>query len=293
MATTAAGTPYVEATDTASDYPTVSLALANRLDTVESVADGRLDAIEANSWVTTARINASAVTTAKIADDAVTPAKVSVPILSSCLYLTGASGNWATCPDAAGLDITGDIDIRCDVALADWTPAATQALVVKMDTGQISYGLSVITSGVMRFSYSTDGSTLVTVDSTTATGVTDGSRKRVRVTMDVNNGAGGKDIAFWLSDDGVTWTQLGTTVTSAGTVTLWSGTAALRVGRDDRGGFNAVGKFYSAEVRSGIGGTVAAAVDFRLPWDTRHRDSAGNTWTLAGSAWAYMIEEAA
>jgi len=41
MATTAGGTPYVEATDTVTSYPTTSLALANRVDTVAaSVAAG-------------------------------------------------------------------------------------------------------------------------------------------------------------------------------------------------------------------------------------------------------------
>lgn len=36
MATTAAGTPYVVSSDTITSYPTTSLALANRVDTVEN-----------------------------------------------------------------------------------------------------------------------------------------------------------------------------------------------------------------------------------------------------------------
>lgn len=43
-----------------------------------SEADSRLSTIEANSWVTSPRIAASAVTTAKIAADAVTPTKINI-----------------------------------------------------------------------------------------------------------------------------------------------------------------------------------------------------------------------
>ena len=45
------------------------------------------------------------------------------------VYLPGVSGNYLSVPDEAALDITGDIDIRVQVAMDDWTPAADQVLV--------------------------------------------------------------------------------------------------------------------------------------------------------------------
>lgn len=46
------------------------------LKAADTALDGRLDAIEANGWVTTDRIAAKAVTTAKIADEAVDTAQI-------------------------------------------------------------------------------------------------------------------------------------------------------------------------------------------------------------------------
>jgi hypothetical protein len=265
----------------------------------------RFDAIEANGWVTSARIAdgtiATAdiadanVTTAKIADDAVIPAKISVPILTSGLYLSGASGNYASAPDDAALDITGDLDIRCEVALTDWTPAASTALVSKLGSaGTRSYQLFIASTGNINLRWSTDGTALITQDSTVATGITDGARRWVRATLDVDNGAGGYAVQFFTSTDGVTWTQLGSTRTGGSTTSIFASTSILAVGSDSNGtANNATGTFYRAQVRSGIGGTIVANPDFRLPFDGRHRDSAGDTWTLTGSAWAWVTEEAA
>ena len=46
------------------------------LKAADTALDGRLDAIEADNWVTTDRIAAKAVTTAKIADEAVDTAQI-------------------------------------------------------------------------------------------------------------------------------------------------------------------------------------------------------------------------
>ena len=54
------------------------------------------------------------------------------PVLggSSRAYPDGVTvgvGSYITCPDAAALDITGDIDLRARVASAARTPASTYA----------------------------------------------------------------------------------------------------------------------------------------------------------------------
>ena len=40
------------------------------------------------------------------------------------LYLPGVSGNNATVPDSAALDLTTEADIQVRIAFDDWTPAA-------------------------------------------------------------------------------------------------------------------------------------------------------------------------
>jgi hypothetical protein len=180
------------------------------------------------------------------------------------LYLPGVSGNYASTPDAAALDITGDIDLRVKVAMDDWTPSASNYLMAKNATSSsLSYGLYLDTSGKLVLVWSTNGTTVSSALSTVATGITDGATKWVRATLDVDNGASGNDVAFYTSDDGTTWTQLGTTVTTAGTTSIFNSTSVLEIGSRFVGtnGLSR-GKFFRAQVRNGIGGTVAFDANF-------------------------------
>ena len=183
------------------------------------------------------------------------------------LYLPGVASNFASAPDAAPLDITGDIDIRCKVALDDWTPAGNTILVGKYNSGTAgarSYQLQITSTGFLNLQWSTDGSTLTNnVLSTVVTGIADGAVKWVRATLDVDNGASGNNVQFFTSDDGTTWTQLGTTVTTAGVTSIFSGSAQLEVGSRNGGTTDvARGKFFRAQVLNGIGGTVAFDANF-------------------------------
>jgi len=175
-------------------------------------------------------------------------------------YLPGVASNYLSVPDAAALDITGDIDLRVQVALDDWTPSGINTLLAKYQSGAglLSYLLDVQTSGNLRFLSSTDGSVAnVNVQSTVATGLTDGAVKWLRVTRNATTG----DVKFYLSDDGVTWTQLGTTVASAASV-MYASTSGVYLGTRSDGASNpAAGKFYRAQVLNGIGGTTVLDID--------------------------------
>jgi hypothetical protein len=180
------------------------------------------------------------------------------------LYLPGIASNYASAPDSAALDITGDIDLRVKVALDDWTPSTDNLLVAKRTiTGsQQSYFLLVNTTGYLVFYWTTDGSTLNTRSSDIPTGITDGSTRWVRATLDVNNGASGNTTTFFTSTDGITWTQLGTSITVAGVTSVFSGTSTLEIGSQNGGITQARGKFFRAQVLNGIGGTVAFDANF-------------------------------
>ena len=203
------------------------------------------------------------------------------------LFLPGTSGNTATTPDAASLDIVGDIDLRARIAADDWTPAAEDYVIAKYTTtgNQRSYALTIDTTGVLVFRWSNDGTAALSASSTAATGFTDGTTHWIRATLDVDNGAAGKTVTFYTSEDGVTWTQLGTAVTTGGTTSIFAGTGVLEIGGRDAGTAELfAGKFFRGQVLSGIAGTSVAA-----PIASTSTNSVGDatplTWTVNGTAY--------
>lgn len=201
----------------------------------------------------------------------------------------GTAGNYFSTPDSIAASITGDIDIRLKLAADDWTPAATDSVIGKWEAeGVQSYILRILTSGVLRLTYTADGTTDINRDSTAATGLTDGTANWIRVTLDVDNGAAGNDVNFYTSTDGVTWTQLGTTVTNAGATSIFDSTAAVEVAARNTGTAEPfAGKVYRAQIYNGINGTLA--VDFNAgdalvggtTWTSR---TTGEVWTVNGTA---------
>lgn len=195
-----------------------------------------------------------------------------------------ATGNYASTPDTAVLDITGDIDIRVKVAMDDWTPATDMCLLSKYNstTNQRSYNMHVLnTTGFLNFQWSEDGTVQKTKSSTVGTGFVDGSVNWVRATLDVDNGAGDADIKFYTSPDGVTWTQLGTTLHNGATTSIFSGTADMELGARTGGtAANLTGNIFEAQVYNGIAGTLVAHPVATLSGIT---DATGLTWTLHGT----------
>jgi hypothetical protein len=178
------------------------------------------------------------------------------------VYLPGVNQNYLSVPDSAALDITGDIDIRLRVAMDDWTPAGNQVLCGKWATNQFSYELTLTTSGTLAWNWSADGTTSSNLTSSAnLSSLADGAVKWVRVTFDVNNGASGRTAEFFTSDDGTTWTALGTAQTSAGVTSIFAGTALLGIGARTNGPVACAAKIYRAQILNGIGGTVALDVD--------------------------------
>ena len=179
------------------------------------------------------------------------------------LYLPGVAGNHASTPDSAALDITGDLDLIAWCALDDWTPAVSSVLISKiLGAGTSSYELLIRPGGFVQLRWSADGTTILTRNSTVALTTTDGTPTYVRATLDVDNGAGGHDVTFYTSPDLVTWTPIGTVVTTAGVTSVFASTANLFVGSRSDTGSPATGKFYRAIVRNGIGGTTVFDADF-------------------------------
>jgi len=213
------------------------------------------------------------------------------------LYLPGITGNYASTPDSAALSITGDIDIRIKVSLNDWTPNTEHGvpLVYKWHNGiepfsNMSYSFWVRgdlhvqgVAGHLAYAWSANGADPTTEKySGVAVGALDGSIKWLRVTHDVDNGAGGNDIKFYTSDDGVTWTQLGATQTTAGVTSLFDGVNPVAIGQNILSDQDLVGKVYRVEIHNGIGGSIVALFDAEEASTnvSSFVSSTGETWTI-------------
>lgn len=211
----------------------------------------------------------------------------------SGLRLYQTANNFASTPDSAALDITGDIDLRVKASLTDWTPTSNNVLVAKFTTtgNNRSYLMQINTTGLIQLQYSTDGTALTSAQSTTATGFTDGTTNWVRATLDVDNGASGRTVTFYTSTDGSSWTQLGNTVTTAGTVTLFSGTAPLEIGVHSSAILPTNGTIYRAQVLNGIGGTTVFDANFEtVPADSfAFAESSSNAATVTLTTTRYSF----
>ncbi len=192
------------------------------------------------------------------------------------LYLPGATGNYASVP-SAGLNVTGDLDVSVDVALDDWTPTGDARVASKYTAGgdQRGWILQVNASGTLTLFWSATGVGVLTAQSTAVNTLTDGTRHTIRATLDVDNGAGGYVVRFYV--DGA---QLGAAVTGGTTTSVFASSAQLIVGASDAGGgVPAAGKFYGAVIKDGIDGTTVLDVDF-----SSHRQFPGAGGSVTGTA---------
>lgn len=181
------------------------------------------------------------------------------------VWLPGTAGNYLSVPDEAALGITGDIDLRVDLAMDDWTPSATQLLLSKRASSLASagsYWFYVNTSGTLALEWS-NGTTNFSMVSTVAVGGTDKSRLWVRATLDVDDGAGHRVAKFYKSaDSGATWAQIGATVTTTGTTSIRAGSEDLEIGAQYGGTSGPlVAKIFGAKILDGINGTVVFDLD--------------------------------
>ena len=213
-----------------------------------------------------------------------TPVRWSVPAQVNYLRLEADQLSGASCPDAAGLHITGDIDIRLDVKLTSWPPGGA-VLAAKWGTsGSFGWIVSLTAAGTVQFFWSTTGSDFPSATSVLPLPVT--GRQAVRVTLAVSTGT----VTFYTGPaggaDGSTWTQLGTAVV-LGSTSIFASTAAIGAGNYATGGTAGMyGNLYELEVRSGIAGTVKAHPVFssQTAGTTSFTDAESNTWTLTGTA---------
>lgn len=209
--------------------------------------------------------------------------------IKSGVRLPGTAGNYISTPDSVLNSVMGDIDIRVYCKLDDWTPAAIMSLIAKYNTAsQRSFQIRVETNGRATYVYSVDGNTGYAATIAYDPAYVDGTAHWIRFTHDVDNGAGGHDIKYYTSDDGITWALRGTQTNLGitGVISLFDSTSPLEIGSITSGtAQNLLGTVYYAEVRNGIDGPVVAKFDSSQVAVTGAQLPATiNGWTWNGAA---------
>jgi hypothetical protein len=176
------------------------------------------------------------------------------------LYLPGILGNFASTPDAAALDLTGDVELVARVAALDWSPAANMRIIGKRSTALGgNYELSLDASGFLAWANAASGG--VASVSTAAVSFTDGTAGWVKVTYRNSD----RRLQFFTAADSASepgvFTQLGTDVTHLASGNI-ADTNTLCVGGIGSAFNPWSGNIYRAIVRNGIGGTTVFDADF-------------------------------
>jgi hypothetical protein len=225
-----------------------------------------------------------------------TPVRVNIPgVGDSYLQLDGTETGYAYTADKSALDITGDLDVRVELA-GNWYGPTNQWLIGKWGAaGQQSWALFLY-QGLVYFRRTSDGTEANTGFSYWTTLPALPERAALRAVFDADDGTGRNACTFYWADSlsSSTWNQIGNTLTGAGVGSIFASTAPLQLGiaqhRDNVAAnlqrLPMDGRVYRAEVRNGIAGSVVASPDFRALADrtTSQTDAQANVWALSGNA---------
>lgn len=197
--------------------------------------------------------------------------------------------------DTPQLDVVGDFDLRLDLALEDWSESQMLALRYQSTGDQRSWALEIL-DGVPTFMWSPDGlfASRITQAATEAVKGYHGQRLALRVTLDINNGAGGYELRYWTGRtvDDEEWSLLGAPIVGNGITSVYAGSGYMEFGA----GFNfnstpggsalnrMQGKAYALKLLDN--GTVKVDMSTRAATvgGTTFVDATGVTWSRGGNA---------
>ncbi|MFK4096732.1 hypothetical protein [Streptomyces anthocyanicus] len=195
------------------------------------------------------------------------------------------------------LDVTGDFDLRVDISSDRWSGKQTVAQRAVESTNSRDWTLQLLNNRLsfMWFPAGTWESRIYH-QSTVPLKAYTGQRLALRVTLDVDNGAGGHEVRFYTGRtvDDEEWQLLGDPIVGTGTTSLYTGNAYMELGGgfeyDWDPGTSAVyplqGRAYALQLRAGLNGTPK--VDMKTsqaePGANEFVDATGVTWHRGGVA---------
>lgn len=212
---------------------------------------------------------------------------------SPYVSVTGVDGNLISTPSSSAFNVT-DLDLRLDLALESWAAGQNLAARYVVAGDQRSWFIQATDAGQLFFAWSPDGTLAARIlqASTVPLVAYNGQRIAIRITLDVNNGAGGYTLRFYtgrtVDDEEHEWTQLGDTITGGATTSVFSASAPIELG--DSTGItedSMNGKLFAFKLLSGIGtaGLIAASmVTSDASAGVSSFSSGGVTWTASGGA---------
>lgn len=222
------------------------------------------------------------------------------------LYLDCSTGTTSRqIPPGVAPHFSDVIDIRLKMSRGVWTTTAPFCSVLGASgaSGENSwYTLFNTDTGRLQFIFSADGTTTNTLTSTVPPSFADGTVGWVRWVFTPDNGASGHGFAAYESTDGVTWTQLGSTIVGSGVVSVFDNTSTrgIALGNSAAGGIgDTSAKIYQVEIRDGLNGPslVPALPDLWQPYTSGVASSTAGSpvFTVvnggkAGGDIAYLID---
>ena len=178
-------------------------------------------------------------------------------------YFDGATGtSTRTLAASESPYISGTIDVSVKMRLASWSNPGAQVNVFGKSgsPGYRGWYGYLNSTGIVYFAYSTDGTALVTMAATN-TGITDNTDYWVRWIFTPDDGAGNRVFRAYKSPDGETWTQIGSTVTTSGAVSVYNNsTIGYEVGGVSISAVVRVTRLYEIIIRDGEDGKIVAPV---------------------------------
>lgn len=225
------------------------------------------------------------------------PTRVGIALGTSYLQnLGGTSGDIASSPNVAALNVSTQLDIRLEFQLLQDLPdiflnGAHRRLAAKGDASSNGWFWDLFNSAgrlVLQLVWFDSGGGSHTFASNAVAGgwvPWSAARFALRTTLDTSTGTVSHYVGTTAT--GSTWTLIAQTV--IGATSLRNSTTALMVGgmpADPFGHFYLPAKLYAFEMRSVIAGTVVANPNFeaQTPGATTWTDAAGRTWNVGAGA---------
>ncbi|MFF2774864.1 hypothetical protein ACFVU3_08135 [Streptomyces sp. NPDC058052] len=191
-------------------------------------------------------------------------------------------------PDHPSLGVTGDLDLRVELASDDYS--LSQELGERwIATGnQRSWSLSMPNDRQLLFQWSPDGTSTIFASTVARIPAYDGQRIAVRVALDVDNGQGGWSCRFlWARSMTSTVWHLLEEATGSGVTSVYDGSAGITLGTVEWFVGNGIkGRLYGMQLRNGIDGPAVVDLDIERDaelTDTSFADATGRVWSLAGA----------
>ena len=189
------------------------------------------------------------------------------------LYCSGVSGNYASVPDAAALDVTGDITFESDFIVSQFPVSSDKALISKYNTGnsQRAFVLQLKSSGRVQLVLSPNGSSSASDSSSMnfSSVLSARTRASVKVTWRQSDGR----TQYFIKQNG-SWSQVGTDQTTSVSA-IHNSTQQVEIGSHSGGASSVAAELgvFSTKIYGSINDTNKVLdVDFTAT-NVRHGDT--------------------